>query len=266
MQSMNQTMTKVSGLFAALIAAICTAGCAKVNSAGQVQQAMDLVHDRSGTQPQWTQDWDELAPAWKKGDVLQREDAVAMALRNNRELRAEIETIGQAQADLVQAGLLQNPVLTLGAKLPSGGGRALFEGGLVPFQGLRDLWLIPLRKETADAALQASIVRVADQAITLASQVKILYAKIQHSQRSIELTRENLAIVDQIVTLIQSRHAAGRSSQIEVNTERIRRLRLQSDLLAMQSEDRKLKRELLMMMGFAGATDDWSTPGVLACR
>lgn len=234
------------------------AGCVQVNSTAQIQDAMSLTQEHTGTSANWTAHWDEVAPAWEAGTLLTSDQAVEFALRNQRELRAEIETIGKAQADFVQAGLLQNPVLTLGAKLPSGGGRALFEGGLIPFQGLRDLWLIPVRKEAANAALQETIVRVADLAVTTASQAKIVYARIQHNQRAIELTRENLGIVDQTVSLIQSRHAAGRTTQIEVNTERIRRLRLQSDLLALEADQRRLKRELLMIMGFADFSESWT--------
>ena len=149
-------------------------------------------------------------------------------------------------------------MLALGAKFPSGGGRAMFEGGLIPFQGLRDLWLIPTRKKAANAALQETILRVADAAVSTASEVKVLYIRIQHSQQSIELTRKNLGLVDQVVALIESREAIGQSTRIEVNTERIRRLRLQSDLLAMEAEDRKLKQEMLMMMGFPEASDEWT--------
>lgn len=234
------------------------AACVQVNSTGRIQEAMSLAQEHTGTQANWTAHWDESAPAWESGSVLTVDQAVEYSLRNNRELRAEVETIGQAQADFIQAGLLQNPMLKLGAKLPSGGGRAMFEGGLIPFQGLRDLWLIPVRKEAANAALQNSILRVADLAVITASQVKILYARIQHAQRAIELTRENLGIVDQTISIIQSRQVAGRMTQIDVNTERIRRLRLQSDLLALEAELRRLKRELLMTMGFADSSDSWT--------
>jgi outer membrane protein, heavy metal efflux system len=234
------------------------AGCVQVNSTGQIQEAMSLTQEHTGVTANWTAQWEEVAPAWEAGAILTMDQAVEIALRNQRELRAEIETIGKAQADLVQAGLLQNPVLTVGAMLPSGGGRAKLDGGLIPFQGLRDLWLIPVRKEAANAALQETILRVADLAVSTAAQAKMLYARIQHAQRAIELTRENLGIVDQTVNLIQSRHAAGRTTQIEVNTERIRSLRLQSDLLALEAEQHRLKRELLMIMGFADSSDSWA--------
>ncbi len=232
--------------------------CVQVNSTGQIQEAMSLTQEHTGASANWTAQWDETAPAWEAGAILTMDQAVEYTLRNQRELRAEMETIGKAQADLVQAGLLQNPVLTLGAMVPSGGGRAKLDGSLIPVQGLRDLWLIPVRKEAANAALQETILRVADLAVSTAAQAKTLYARIQHAQRAIELTRENLGIVDQTVNLIQSRHAAGRTTQIEVNTERIRRLRLQSDLLALEAQQRRLKRELLMTMGFADSSDSWA--------
>lgn len=252
---------RVARLFRTALTAcflLAVAGCVAVQSAPQVEEAMSLTHAQTGITPQWTRGWDDIAPAWTEGEVLSQEQAVEYALRNNRELRAEVETIGQAQADLVQAGLLQNPMLTLATKFPSGGGRALFEGGLIPFQGIRDLWLIPIKKDAANAMLQESLQRVADMAVAVTAQVKVLYAKIQHLQRAIELTRENLAITEHTVQLIQSRHAAGQTSQIDVNTERIRRMRLQSDLLAMQAEHKRFQHELLMLMGFADSPLIWA--------
>lgn len=245
---------------ACLAAWLCAAaGCVKVNTLAQIQQSSSLAEQKTGMQPGWTSTWDDESPTWTPETILTLDEALQYALRNNRELRAEVEEVGKAQADLIQAGLLQNPMLTLGAKLPSGGGRAMFEGGLIPFQGLRDLWLIPTRKKAADAALQETVLRVADLAVSTAAQVKVLYARIQYSQRAIELTRDSLALVDQSVELIESRRVVGQTTTIEVNTERIRRLRLQSDLIALEAEHRKLKQELLLLMGFPEASDSWRT-------
>jgi hypothetical protein len=41
-----------------------------------------------------------------------------MALRNNRVIRSQVEQISASRADLVQAGLLPNPVLGLTLRFP----------------------------------------------------------------------------------------------------------------------------------------------------
>lgn len=255
---MKIKVNNAHGAFLLSVVGFGVSGCVAVNATTDIQRASSLTQAKTGFSPDWSKGWDEDCPNWAAGEVLTQEQALQYALRNNRELRAEIETIGQAQADFVQAGLLQNPVLTFATKFPSGGGRAMFEGGLIPFQGIRDLWLIPIRKEAASAALHKTLLRVVDQSISISARVKVLYVKTQHLQRSIELTREHVAIAEQTVQLIQSRHAAGQTSQIEVNMERIRGLRLRADLRTMQAEQKRLQHELLMMMGFAGASISWS--------
>jgi cobalt-zinc-cadmium efflux system outer membrane protein len=232
-------------------------GCATVNPESKVREAIDLVEQRTGQKPAWTVPWDEQPPKLDVGTILGMQDAVGMALHNNRQLRADLEMIGQANADLVQAGLLKNPMFDFMIMFPDGGGRTMLRSTALPIQALQDLWLIPARKEAADAMLQQAILRVADTAVETAMQVKTAYARLQYTQRAIELTQENKAIVDQSTRLIEVRQTAGQATQVEANMSRIRSLRLRSELIAMQAEYRALQRELLMLMGFAQAGDSW---------
>src|SRR3972149_2391986 len=98
-------------------------------------------------------------------EVVGEQEALVLALRNNRELRADLEMIGKANADLVQAGLLQNPVINFMAMFPDGGGRAMLRSNALPLQPLQDLWLIPAREKVATAQLQQAVLRVADRAV-----------------------------------------------------------------------------------------------------
>ncbi len=256
-KSRNRLAKTTNLAVAAVGAALVASGCAHVDATPKIHQAMELAEQHVGERPAWTAPWDDAPPEWDGESVLTTEAAVTLALRNNRALRAEIEMIGQASADLVQAGLLTNPVINLMAMFPSGGGRAMLRGNGAPMQAIQDLWLIPARKETAEAQLRSTVLRAADRAVEVAADVKRTYARIQYTQRAIELTQENIAIVDQSIRLIQSRQTGGRATQVEVNVARIRRLRLQSELLAMEAEGRSLKRELLMQVGFAAAVDHW---------
>jgi len=233
-------------------------GCATIRSDVKIEEAVDLVEQRVGDRPNWSAPWDDHPPPWDGRTVLGVDEAVVLALRNNRELRADLEMIGKANADLVQAGLLQNPVINFMAMFPDGGGRAMLRSTALPLLPLQDLWLIPAREEVATAQLQQAVLRVADRAVETAAAVRRAYARTQYTQRAIELIKENMAVVDQSMQLIQIRQTSGKATPVEVNVPRIRVLRLRSELMAMEAEQRNLKRELLMLMGFAAATDEWS--------
>lgn len=232
------------------------AGCTSAPPAGRMEEAADLAERQTGIRPEWTVPWDAQPPAWTDGAVLTREQAVVMALRNNRALRADLTLIGQADADLLQAGLFANPVLDFMIMFPDGGGRSMLRGAL-PMQPLQDLWLIPARKDVARAELRRVVLRAADRAVEVAAEVKRVYARLQYAQRAIELIRENMDIVDQTARIIEIRQTAGQATQVELNLARIRWMRLRSDLIKMEAEYEALQRELLMWMGVAAASSDW---------
>jgi hypothetical protein len=96
-------------------------GCATIRPDVKIEEAVDLVEQRVGDRPAWSAPWDELPPPWDGQSTLGVNEAVALALRNNRELRADLEMIGQTNANLVQAGLLQNPRFNFMAMFPEGG-------------------------------------------------------------------------------------------------------------------------------------------------
>jgi len=233
------------------------AGCGHPKPDAKVEEAMGLAERQIGQRPAWTVPWDENWRNWDRQSVLRLEDALAVCLRNNRQLRADLETIGQADADLVQAGLMQNPVINFMIMFPSGGGRSMLRGAGLPLQPLEDLWLIPARQEVARAELQRAVLRVADRAVETAAEAKVAYAKLQYSQRAIELVKDSMQIVEQAVATIRARQAAGRATQVEVSIFQIRLLKLRSELMAMEAEHRTTQRELLLLMGVAASGDGW---------
>lgn len=239
------------------LAALSLPGCAAVDASAKVDEAAGLVAARTGHTPEWKVPWDHEPPAWDGSRVLTLDAAVVMALRNNRDLRTDVEMIGQANADLVQAGLLANPSLNFMMMMPEGGGRTMLRSNGMPMESLEQLWLIPVRQQVARTQLQAAILRVADRAVEVAAAVKRVYAELQYTQRAIELTRENMRVVDQSTRIIEARQAAGRATQVSVNLSQIRFLRLRSELMAIDAAHRAAQRELLMLMGVATASDAW---------
>ncbi|MEP0841883.1 MAG: TolC family protein [Phycisphaerae bacterium] len=254
---LREARVAARGAFGGWLMLMAAAGCARIDPSPRIEEALDLVERQTGQRPAWHAPWDDQPPAWDANSVLTLDQALALALRNNRELRAALEQIGQADAELVQAGLLRNPSLNFMMMFPSGGGRAMLRGSGLPMQPLEDLWLIPARQEAARAELQRAVLSVADRAAEIAAAVKKTYARLQYSQRALELMRENRNLVDQSTSIIRARQTAGRASQVDVNFSHIRSLKLKSELIQVEAEHRAAQRELLMLMGFAGAGDGW---------
>jgi hypothetical protein len=87
-------------------------GCASVNLTAGFPELSAAVEERSATKLVWNRGTDlDKATADQLRSLLQRkltaDDAVQIAMLNNRDLQAMYSELGVAQADLVQAGLFK---------------------------------------------------------------------------------------------------------------------------------------------------------------
>ena len=97
-----------------------TFGCATVDPEPKWQELETLSEERTGEQMIWERTEEDAEIVKNRIDILlrdglSRKEAIQIALLNNRMLQASFENIGVAEANLVQAGLLTNPVLGLHA-------------------------------------------------------------------------------------------------------------------------------------------------------
>src|SRR5207249_9825837 len=89
---------------------------------------------------------------------LTADQAVQVALLNNRQLQAIYSDLRVAQSDLVHAGLLRNPIFDAAVTFPTSGGRADLE--LTAVMNFLDLVYIPLRKRVAASRFEEIKLRV----------------------------------------------------------------------------------------------------------
>jgi len=107
-------------------------GCVSVDPATGFPDVERVVQERTGKRVRWLQGKPEDAEVDQAvrdllKDPLSVEAAVEIALLSNRTLQATYEELGIAQADLVQAGLLKNPVLFGSARFPTRAPKRLFQ-------------------------------------------------------------------------------------------------------------------------------------------
>jgi len=239
------------GLFAAGLA-----GCIApdVDPAGDIQAASALVAERSDWTPSWSRTPQDDTTSWDGRSPLTAAQAVTIALQNNRNLRAQLEGIASAKADLAQSGLLPNPVLSIDAA-ESGVGNPLAIG-LV--QDLAQLWLRPSQEDAAGQALLEQVQTVSDLALRLVADVRKAHLRVVHGQRGTALMQAQLALVRRALDAAQRRADAGEGTQLDVNVLREELLSNEADLEAQELELGTARRDLLALLGMAAAGAGWT--------
>jgi len=233
-------------------------GCTSLDPKPDIDRAASTVMQRSGFAAAWDQLWADHFEAWDGVSPLTAEQAVVISLKNNREIRAQVEQISVGRADLVQAGLLPNPVLLLWNSFPYdpvSGGSII---GVQAFQNFTAMWLRPSKIRAADARLNATVLDVSDKALRLVADVRSSHERIAFGQRSVKITEESITDANGLAEKVEGQRRAGISTQIAVNRVRQQIKTLDEDLRSQQRELAKERRRLLELMGFATAAADWT--------
>lgn len=241
----------------ALALAVLMGGCASLDPKPDIGRAAGTVAERSGAAPTWTEPWEASLTTWDTRAPLRVEQALTMALRNNREIRSEVEQIAVSRADLVQAGLLPNPVLGLTLRLPldpvSGG---TFIGTQV-VQSFTALWLRGGRIRAAEARLNQTVLDVSDIALRLVAEVKSTHARIAFGQLAVHHADHNLATIQKSIDSLQARVRGGEGTPLDVNRARQQFAKAQAERTILVRDLATERRRMLELIGFAGESGEW---------
>jgi outer membrane protein TolC len=140
---------------------------------------------------------------------LSQDNAVRIALINNRALQQTYEQIGISQSELVQAGLMSNPLL--GYSVGRGGGVTTTKVTLdVAFLDL--LW-IPLRRELGGLALEETKAHVGDEVLKTARDVRKSFIDARVAQEHVALYDSQLKSYEASVQLAIRQYTAGNLSK-----------------------------------------------------
>ena len=131
----------------ALLLLLCLAGCSqkhiKQKSKRTFSQVNHILQDTYHTTIAWDQ-----AILKDETQTLSLKDAITTAMHNNPQLQADLEILGIANADLVQAGLYTNPFISSVFRLPKKCDETTnIETDFI--WNFSDLWQVPLRKNVA---------------------------------------------------------------------------------------------------------------------
>lgn len=238
------------------------ASCVAVDPRSDWRRAGDLILERTGAHEVYDPSGDAVSDeriVELLSDGVTREEAVQIALLNNRGLQAAFETIGASRSDVVQSGLLSNPSLSLSVRFPEGGGRSNLTAGFA--QQIVDLWQIPVRKRVAEAELEQVIFSVADQALRLTVEVRRAYDQFMALEQTRALTRENLELAERSLQLAQARFEAGEVGQVDVNLARTNLINLQLEAIVVRRDREEARHALARLFGRSRSRVDWRLAG-----
>lgn len=187
------------------------------------------------------------------------DEAVQVALLRNRNLQATYEELMIAQADVVQAGLLRNPVLSGSLRFPiDRAGVPNFELGVE--QDFLDVLLIPARKRLASSAFEAAKLRVGGEVMRLAADVRAAYFTLQGAQQMAAMRRTIAEAAEASVDLAQRQHDAGNISDLDFAGEQALYEQIRLDLARSEGEILVVRERLIRLLGLFGEDVRFTLP------
>jgi len=240
----------------ALGSAVCLlllTGCVSVPKDAGFGDVQSEVTKRIGQKIEWDgRTADDQAVDAKIRAMLWREltanQAVQIALLNNRHLQATFEDLGIAQADLVQAGLLKNPIFDLGVRIPDRAPpRTYLDIAVV--EDFLDVAMLPARKELAADAFEQAKARVTGEAISLAADTSSAFYAYQAAQQSVEFHKTIAQAAAASFDAVKKLHDAGNLNDLEFATQRAENARAQIELTDAQADADDTRERLTDFMG-----------------
>jgi outer membrane protein, heavy metal efflux system len=248
-----------SGLAMALLWA--GAGCASTSPRQTFRDAAALVEARTGRKVVWDQAGaDDAAVAGKLRDLLSRdltvETAVQVALLNNKTLQATYEDLSVAQADLVQAGLLQNPVFSGSLAFPVAG--AVSTGmGISVSQDFMSVFLLAARKRVAEAELRAATMRVGNAVLRMAFDVESAFYDLAGAAQVAAMHRTILDAEDAAVDLSRRQREAGNISDLDLANQQALDEQVRTNVVRSEADVVTARENLTRLLGLWGTASEY---------
>lgn len=231
-------------------------GCAGVRPQAAFDDVEATLAERTDLRVAWTTGTAEDAAARAAVDSLLADSltasaAVQIALLNNRRLQATYEDLGVAQASLVQAGLLSNPVFGARALWPLEEGGAPDLGFNVAFEFL-DVFYLPLRKRVARSAYEATRLRVASAVLDLAAETRAAYVRAQADRVRLAMQRRVVQNAEAGYTAARLLREAGNVPAVDLLAEQALYEQARLDVLVAEGAAAESREALVRRMGLSG--------------
>lgn len=251
---MNHTIK----LTALALIPLALAGCASIPKDAGFADVRQQVADRLGERVEWRRGGaEDKAVDEQVQAVLQQplgmDAAVRVALLNNRQLQAEYEDLGVAQAELVQAGLLKNPVF--GWSRQEGGDIAKTTWG-VELDFLSLLLVLP-QKKIENVRFEHTKLRVAQAVLRHAMETRRVWAEMLAAEQGAGFMRQvtDLAVAE--AELGERQHKAGNLNRRDMLRQQAFAAESAASLARFREMAFAARERLNRLMGLWGKDTGW---------
>lgn len=229
-------------------------GCAQLEErrADEVSRLADEVGQRTALvfPPKWAElGAHEASPQAQAllADGLDDDEAVRVALLENRTIRAAFERLGVAAYDRVRAGLIANPFFSATVLIQD----PFPDVELGVSQPLVDLFRRSLRMDLADAELDVARAAVLEHLVRVTSRVREATLACRAQFERVRLAGESAVAAREAEGLTLVLHEAGNVTDLELSIRRRARTLAELELLEAQELTVERREDLLTLLGLS---------------
>jgi cobalt-zinc-cadmium efflux system outer membrane protein len=255
---------KLGPIGAILVALLAGAGCAATSPADAVKDVNVQIGARLGHDVRWDRGTQEDAEARHAIDrVLANEltvdGAVQIALLASPRVRAKLEELAIGQAELVQAGLLSNPVFGIGIT-------AWEQEHIDPNlfmsveQSFLEIVTLPMKKRVAATELEARKLEVAFEVIEIAAEVRASYYEAQAAEQTAAMRTLLNEAAQTSAELAKRQAEAGNMNDLALSSELALAAEQSLALRRAVTDAATARAALDKHLGLWGARTNWRLP------
>ena len=236
-------------------------GCASLSPDGGFSSVQSLTKERIGKDVAWVKSDDDAATVEKTiapllAKPLTVDDAVTIALLNNRGLQASYAELGIAEANLVQAGRLSNPLFSF-TRLTRGDELEIGRQLMLP---LMNLLTMPLATKIERRYYEQAQFRAAADALQVAAETRRAYFSAVAAQETVKYMQQVKLSAEASTELANKMAQVGNWSKLEQMREQAFYADVTTDLsraMQMQTAERE---KLTRLMGLWGTKTAFQLP------
>ncbi|THC40195.1 TolC family protein [Massilia sp. Mn16-1_5] len=259
-------MTKQSSLpplraIAASALVLVLSGCATFSQDGGLDSVSALTKERTGQDVRLPKAAGNADPAREElarlmKSPLSADDAVRVALLNNRGLRASLAGLGVAEADLVQAGRMSNPSFSFSRM--SGGGETEIERSVM--FDLVGLVTIPIRRDIEARRFESAKLVAALDAVNLAADTRKAWFTAVAASQSARYAEQVREAAQASAELAQRMASVGNLSALDQAREQAFSAEATAQLARARHNATAAREQLARLMGVWGEHTAFQLP------
>jgi outer membrane protein TolC len=248
-------------LLALLLGTAVLAGCASFSPDGGFGAVEQSTKERIGKDVRWARtngDLDTIAQRVTELLVkpLTVDDAVQLALLNNRGLQADFQDLGITEAEVVQAGRLPNPGFSFGRM--SRGDEREIERGL--HFNLARLIAMPLIGQMEARRFEQTKGRVAMSVLALAADTRKAYFTALAAEETVRYMRQVKQAADASAELARRMEQVGNFNKLQRAREQAFYANAALRLAQAEQVQRSTRERLVRLLGLWGPQTQFSLP------